>query len=31
VIRTALNVLILAVGMLFRQGRKPNKKSPAEF
>ena len=30
-IRTALNVLILAVRMVFRQGRKPNKKSPAEF
>ena len=29
--RTALNVLILAVRMVFRQGRKPNKKSPAEF
>jgi hypothetical protein len=31
VIRIALNVLMLAVRMLFRQGRKPNQKSQLEF
>ena len=31
VIRTALNVLSLAVRIVFRQGRKPNTKPPAEF